>query len=60
MGDKLKIGDRVESKVSGATGSIVKINKKNPSSPLVVQWDRGGGRSNENLTSIKPTTGELR
>jgi len=56
MKNKPKIGDRVASKVSGATGSIVKINKKNPSSPLVVQWDRGGSKSNENLTSIELTT----
>jgi hypothetical protein len=50
---RLKAGDRVVSRISGATGEIVKINDLNKSSPLVVRWDGiGGFRSNENMNSI--------
>ena len=53
-GYKPKAGDRVVSRVSGAAGEIVKINRLNKSSPLVVKWDKSGSRSNENMSSIKP------
>ena len=51
-GCRLKAGDRVVSRVSGAVGEIVKINRLNKSSPLVVRWDKGCFKSNENMNGI--------
>ena len=57
-GYRPKAGDRVVERVSGAAGEIVKVNRLNKSSPLVVQWDKGGSKSNENMNSIKPQGSE--
>lgn len=52
-GYRPQAGDRVVSRVSGAGGEIVKVNRLNKSSPFVVRWDRSGTKSNENLNSIQ-------
>lgn len=57
-GYKPKAGDRVVSRVSGAVGEIVKVNRLNKPSPLVVQWDNSRSKSNENMSSIKPQGSE--
>jgi hypothetical protein len=46
------VGCRVVA-VSGWTGVVVKINHKNPGSPLRVKWDKNGEESNENCMSVK-------
>ena len=53
-GYKPKAGDRVVARSSGQAGEIVRINRRNPSSPLIVKWDKSGNRSNENMNSVKP------
>jgi hypothetical protein len=57
-GYRPKAGDRVVARVSGAAGEIVKINRLNKSSPLVVHWDKSGSKSNENMSSVKPQGSE--
>jgi hypothetical protein len=57
-GYRPKAGDRVVARVSGAAGEIVKINRLNKSSPLVVRWDKSGSKSNENMSSVKPQGSE--
>lgn len=47
------VGAKVKAKQSNWTGIIIGVNKKNPSSPFVVKWDKNGNESNENAMSIE-------
>ena len=47
------LNKRVVAKASGWAGEVIKINEKNPSSPLKVKWDKTGTTSNENSMSVK-------
>ena len=49
-------GTPIKSIGSGWDGIVQKINKKNPSSPIVVRWDRNGSVSNENCMTIRKWT----
>lgn len=50
---KFVVGTKIKAKKSDWTGTIIKINKKNPSSPYQVKWDKNGKISNENAMSIE-------